>query len=265
MASVQPVVGRTGKLVGEYHDAICRQAAMGTSYAQITRMLGEGLETGSGSVLASRHVTAAAVKQRVNRDKERVQSWRLKLYGEVDSRLSVQPGWRLDQLEKLLRQALLARAHAKGQQARGWSSEARMILGEIRKELDFLGLATSQAVAHQHLHLHGERPQMIAGLARGLAGALAAGGGDRVVKLLGSLGLEGTRARGTVVDGQIQTSDPPKPSAAAVPPNTVSPPAVSLTVLEAEILDPATDPDLELELEPDEGVDVEALAAASIF
>jgi hypothetical protein len=252
---------------------------MGRTLAEIVRMLAAGIETGSGRTLDSRVVSYPSVRARLARDPERVQSWRLKLYGEVDSRLSVQPGWRLDQLEKLLGSALAAAAHAKGSQARGWSSEARQLLGEIRKELDFLGLATSQAVAHQHLHLHGERPQVIASLARGLAGVLAAGGGDRVAKLLLAAGSGGRRSvvsaakegsRGPLV-AESDAPIPPNGQRDDLPPYTVSlsaPAAVepggSLTVLQGEILDPAEDPDLELELEP-ESVDLEALAAASIF
>lgn len=138
------------KLDQDHVDQICRLSAAGTKATEITVMLAEGLETGTGSTLAPVDIDASSVRRQIRVKSELVTAWRAKLYGSAMLDPMGWPGYRMQQIRKIHDRAI----------KKGDDRLALKCVTEARAEV--AQLAERTPTQHAHLHLHGDdRPQLV--------------------------------------------------------------------------------------------------------
>jgi hypothetical protein len=182
------------KLTDEHVEQVCRLAAIGEGPAKIARILAEGVKTEHGSLPAVQ-VDEGTIRYRIRTNADRINAWRVEMYGSAMQDPIAWVGWRLKEYRKLYELALAATvfdANKKRQIPRPDVRTAASILRDVATELSTIA-PKDGGPSHQHLHLHGkDAPQLAAGLAAKLSEYARAGVLPEAIEVLrgGAPGLE---------------------------------------------------------------------------
>ncbi len=191
-----------GKLSDEHVDEILRLSATGARVVDIRDQLAEGIRTGSGLQLAPVKVDEGSVRHHLRSKADRVNAWRVEMYGSAMQDPIAWAGWRMREYRKLYELALSAtvlNAKTGKQVPRPDVRTAASILRDVATELATM----TPKETTQHLHLHGKgAPELAATLAEKLSEYARAGALPEAIQVLrGSApGLDLAPIEATVVE-----------------------------------------------------------------